>query len=570
MNKYELEKGDVLIIGAGAAGLRAAIAASDNGSNVILISKGPIGKSGITVVGFNGFSANLQTPEDDPETHFKEIVEGGKFLSDQNVVEPLVSDGLDRVLDCEKYGVEFLKEDSKFHQTAIPGSTVPRILLIRSGGFGLAVALKKTAEHYTNINMFEDIIISRLLVEKNRAFGAIGLDIKRGVIKVFQCKALILAAGGAGYLWPHSDCPPESVGDAYSLAYHAGEKVVNMEQQLFYPTAAIYPKEIRGLELTYELFLRLDVGGKLLDNKEEVFYPIGELRTRDYVTNVVARTINEGRGTVHGGVYLDVTKVAEEKREYVSGRNFARKRLAQFHVDLWSQKVEVAPAAHTTLGGVKIDDKARTTNIDGLFACGEASGNVHGANRLAGHSYLDTQVYGARAGKYAAEFANGQDWIPVDEEQIEGESNHILSYLARKKDSLVPSDVKEKIRNLVGEHLAPIRNKKRLEKAVEEIELLRTNDLPRIKAPKIKEYNNDWVEAIEVEHMLDCAEMMARCALLREESRGTHFREDFPYMDNEKPIKHTAVQLHNGQMKVTSEAVNLTKIKPIKEKKVPF
>jgi len=570
MHECELVKGDVLIIGAGGAGLRAAIAAADNGANVMLVSKGPIGRSGITVVGMGGFSAHLKTPDDTPEIHFKEIVEGGKFLSDQNVVESLVSDGLDRILDLEKYGVEFRRDNSEYWRIPVPGTTVPRFLFLIGGGRKLMAALKKVAEQYNNIDMFEDIIISRLLVEDNHISGAIGLDARRGKIKVFQCKALVLAAGGGGYLWSHSDCPAESTGDAYALAYHAGEKLVNMEQQMFYPTVAIYPKEIRGQEQTYEISLRFNVGGQLLDNNDEVIYPVGEYRTRDSLTNLIMRTITEGRGTVHGGVYLDLTKVVEDKRNEVLATLLGKKLLDQFHIDLWSQRIEVAPAAHTTLGGVRIDDKGQTTNIGGFFACGEATGNVHGANRLAGHSFLDIQVFGALAGKYAAEFANGQEWVPLNEERMKNECNAILSYLAPRKDGLAPSKLKQKIKNLVGEYLGPIRNKKGLEKAAEEIGLMKTNDLPRINAPDIRQYNNDWIEAIEVRHMLDCAELVARCALSREESRGAHFREDFPYMDNEKPIQHTVVWLHGGQIKASRELVNMTKIKPAKEKVAPF
>lgn len=570
MDQYELVKSEVLVIGAGGAGLRAAIAAADNGANTTVVSKGPIGRSGITVVGMGGFSAYLKTLDDDPELHFKEIVESGKFLSDQNVVEPLVSDGLDRILDLEQYGVEFQKENSEYWRMLIPGTTVPRFLFLKGGGHKLTVSLKKAAEKYTNIDMLEDIIISRLLVEDNRVCGAIGLDAKRGAIKVFQCKALIMAAGGAGYLWLHSDCPPDTTGDAFALSYHAGEKVINMEQQLFYPTVAIYPKEIRGQEQPYEVSLRFDVGGKLLDNKGEVIYPIGEYRTRDSLTNLITRTINEGRGTIHGGLYFDLTKVVEERKEEVLRRHLGKKRMAQFHIDLWHQRIEVAPAAHTTLGGVRIDENGQTGNIEGFFACGEVTGNIHGANRLAGHSYLDTQVFGARAGKCAAEYAIGQDWISANEEQIADESNALLSYLEPKLDGLVPAQMKEKIRNLVGEYLGSIRNRQGLEKVIEEIGLLRTNDLPRINAQQNRQYNNDWIEAIEVRHMLDCAELVAKCALHREESRGTHFREDFAFMDNEKPIEHTVVRLHNRQMKVTSEPVNMTKIKPKKEKVPPF
>lgn len=576
MKQYELEKTDVLIIGAGAAGARAAIACADNGIKTILVTKGSFGKSGITVVGFDGYGGNFDQPGDTPDFHLEEIVKSGKYLCDQDVAQAMANEAQDSIKYCDQLGVRFSKEDSKFHPYPTPGCKVPRMLKVFGGGYALLTGLKNKVEEYgtypPRIDVKEDTIISKLLIKNNQVYGAIGLDIKKGVLKVFHSKALILAAGGAGYLWPHSDCPPESVGDAYSLAFHAGVKLVNMEQQLFYPTIALFPQLVKGLEVSYEWCLNVEnpkAGGWLVNGKDEIFYPLKEVGTRDYMTHLMTKEVKEGRGTPHNGVYLDITRCSESRKAEIVGILHSHKRLLKFGIDITKQKLEIAPAAHTTLGGAKINPETRT-NINGLFACGEATGNVHGANRLAGHSYLDTQVFGARAGRFASQFVKEIDWISVNEAEIGDECNNILSYLESKKVGIPPSKLKSKVVQLVGKCLSPIRNKDGIEEAIKGIDLIRKNDLPLINAPDIRAYNNDWVEAIEVMHMLDCAEMIARCALAREESRGTHFREDIPYMDNEKPVKHTVVQLKGGKMEVTTEPVNMSKFKPPKEKGPAF
>ncbi len=570
MPNYELVRSDVLIIGAGGAGLRAAIAAADSKVDVVVVAKQSIGLSGITMVAMGGFSAYLRTPDDSAGLHFKEIVESGKYLSDQNVIEPLVSDGLERVLDLEKYGVKFQKEGAEYWRLLIPGTSVPRFLFLKGGGRRLVASLTKIAGQNENIAMYSDIAISRLLISDSRINGAVGLDVKSGVAKVFQCKTLILAAGGAGYLWAHSDCPPESTGDAYSLAYYAGEKVINMEQQLFYPTVAVYPEEIKGQVQPYEILLGFDVGSRLLNRRREEIYPAGKYRTRDSLTHLIARTVNEGQGTPHGGVYLDLTVAPKEKRKEVLARHLGQKYMASFGVNLEEHNIEVAPAAHTTLGGVRIDEEARASDIKGLFACGEAVGNIHGANRLAGHSLLDTQVFGFRAGQNAAELAKEWDWVPVSGEQIEAATAELISLLEPKEDAIAPSGLKKKITNLVEEYLGPIRNKEGLEKLMTQVEALREDELRRVSVPAVRQYNTDWLEAIEVGHMLCCAEMAGRCALIREESRGTHYREDIPYTDDETPVQHTVVQLRVGSMEVSKTPVNLTRIVPPRQKLAPF
>lgn len=576
MKRYELEKTDVLIIGAGAAGARAAIACADNGVKTILVTKGPFGISGITVVGFDGYGGNFDQPGDTPEFHLEEIVKSGKYLCDQDIAQVMANEAQDSIKYCDQIGVRFSKDDSKFHPYPTPGCKVPRMLKLFGGGYALLVALKKKVEEYgahpANLDVKEDTIISKLLVKNNQIYGAIGLDIKKGIIRVFHSKAVILAAGGAGYLWPHSDCPPDSVGDAYSLAFHAGVKLVNMEQQLFYPTIALFPQPVKGLEVSYEWCLNIEnpnVGGWLVNGKDEIIYPLKEVGTRDYMTHLMTKEVKEGRGSPHQGIYLDITRCSESRKKEIVGILHSHKRLLKFGVDIRKQKLEVAPAAHTTLGGARIDAENRT-NVNGLFACGEATGNVHGANRLAGHSYLDTQVFGARAGKFGSQFAKGTDWISADEAQIDDECNNILSYLESKQGGISPSKVKSKIVQLVGECLSPIRNKNGIEEGIKAINFIRKNDLPLISAPNFREFNNDWAEAIEVRHMLDCAEMISMCALAREESRGTHYREDFPYMDNENTVKHTVIQLKGGKREVTTEPVNMIRFKPRKEKGPAF
>jgi len=576
MERFQQEQTDVLIIGAGAAGTRAAISSAENGTKTILVTKGPFGKSGITPVGFEGFSGNFDQPGDSPEFHLEEVVRSGKFLCDQDVAAVMVQEAMDAIQYCDALGVKFSKRDSAFEPFPTPGCKVPRLLKLWGGGMALLSTLKKKVEEFTAypsiIDVREDTLISKILVRDGRVYGAIGLDLKKGVVRLFHCKALVLAGGGAGHLWRHSDCPPESTGDAFALAAQAGVKVVNMEQQLFYPTVGLFPPAIKGLEISYEWCLNKEhpeLGGWLLNSKNAAFYPENEVGTRDFITHVMEKEVVEGRGTSHGGVYLDVTGVSEERKELIRRMNYSYKRLLQLGVDLLHEKIEVAPAAHTTLGGVKIETDCGT-NVPGFFACGEATGNVHGANRLAGHSYLDTQVFGARAGRSAAEFAKDADWLPIADDEVKSEYTKIFSHLGWKTDGIAPCKLKEEIVQLVGTYLGPIRDGKGLTRCVNEIESVEVSGLPRMDAPETFEYNYDWAECIEVSLMCDCAKMVAKSALARNESRGTHFRKDFPLTDNVNPVQHTVVWLTNGRMEVTSEDVKLGKFQPTREKIPPF
>ncbi len=566
-NEIETLKADVLIIGAGGAGCKAAIIAAEEDVDVLVIAKHPIARGGITPVGYTGFSANIGLdPRDSFDIHFRDIVEAGRYLNDQNLVEAMIRDESKIVDDLIRYGVKFEKEKGKLVQRPAPGQTYPRMLRVTGGGYGFISGLKKEVELHHNIEVIEDMIITKLIVSKSRISGAIGLELKKGKPLIIEAKSVVLATGGAGQLWRHTNCPPGSSGDGYALAYRTGLELTDMEQQLFYPTVAVFPGTIYGVNIPYEWCLHHELGGWLLNTKGEKFFPPKVLPTRDISARMIFDEIYSGRGTENEGVYLDITKCKESRKEelFVAGMQHCNKRLREVGIDLKSQIIEVAPGAHTTLGGIRIDEKAGTS-ISGLFAAGEVSGNVHGANRMAGEAFLEIQAFGSIAGRSAADFAKKNKWNPFDNAEARKEFERVYGFLSEKKDGIQPNELKNKLKKIVTEYIGPKRNRHGLETALKDITFLKREELPRLSVISIKEYNNDWIDAIEVSCMLDVAEIVANSALLRRESRGTHFREDFPQPDDKNWLKHTLVKLENGELVLGTEPVVLSRIKPTGE-----
>jgi len=566
-SETEVLKTDVLIIGGGGAGCRAAIAAAEKKVDVLVISKNPIARGGITPVGFTGLSANIgQEPGDSSDIHIRDTVKAGRYLCDQNLVEALVRDESQAVHDVVRYGVKLEKEKGKFVQRLTPGQSYPRMLNVIGGGHGLVSGLKKEVERHHNIKIMEDMIITKLMVSKNGISGAASLDLKRGNLFIIQAKSIVLATGGAGQLWRHTDCPPESTGDGYALAYRAGAELVDMEQQLFYPTVAVFPETIVGLEISYEWCLHSKFGGWLLNNKGQRFFPPEVLPTRDVSARKIFEEIYSGGGTENSGVYLDITKCDESRKEalFVAGMQHCDKRLRELGIDLRRQVIEVAPGAHTTLGGIKINERGETS-IRGLFAAGEVSGNVHGANRIAGHAYLEILVFGSIAGSGAADFAKKSNGNSIDMAEVRTEYARVYGFLSEKKDAIRTNEVKEKLKRTITQYIGPKRSRNSLETAIGEILRLKAEELSRLQVIDIKEYNNDWIEGIELSNMMDVAEVAANSALLRKESRGTHFREDFPHLDNKNWLKHTLVKLENGKLISRAEPIIMSKIKETEE-----
>jgi fumarate reductase (CoM/CoB) subunit A len=568
--KSEIEtlKTDVLIIGAGGAGCKAAIEAAEEGVDVLMIAKSPIARGGITPVGFTGLSANIgMEPGDNSDIHLRDIVEAGRYLCDQNLVEVMVRDEPKIVDDLIRYGIKLEKKDGKLVQRVCPGQTYPRLLRITGGGHGLMLGLKKEIERHNNIKIIEDVIVTKLIVSKNKINGAIGLELRKGEPLIIEAKSTVLATGGAGQLWFHTDCPPGSVGDGYALAYLAGAELIDMEQQLFYPTVGVFPERIFGLEVSYEWAFHHELGGWLINTKGEKFFPPEVLPTRDISARMIFEEIYAGRGTDHYGVYMDLTKCKESRKAemFVAGLEHADKRLRELGIDLRSQVIEIAPGAHTTLGGIRINETTETA-LTGLFSAGECSGNMHGANRIAGHSYLEILAFGSIAGKKAVDFAKKNNWNPIDKTEARKEYKRVKDFLSEKKDAIRPYELKNRLKKIVTQYIGATRNQDGLKTAIESIKYLKGEELPRLGVTEIKEYNNDWIEAIEVSFMLDVAEVIGNCALLRKESRGTHFREDFPQPDNKNWLKHTSAKLENEKLLMETVPVVMSRIKPAENK----
>lgn len=552
---------EVLIIGGGAAGLKAAIESSNMGAQVVLLSKGPLGKSGITPLGFTGITACIgQEPSDSKDVHFRDHVIGGRFINEQNLVEALVEDAPRVVKELEEYGVRFLREKGGYKLTKPPGNTYPRMLRFSGGGHALIGALRRQVLKRPNVKVLEDFVATALLIRDGTICGALGLHLRTGEFQTLVAKSVILATGGFGQIWTLTDCPPDSTGDGCALAYRAGVRLVDMEQQLFYPTVALSPGSIRGLEISYESALALGAI-HLRNTLGENFLIEGLYPTRDELSRFVFKEIIEGRGTSHGGIFYDATGCTEEAKAKLKKSLSAYKRLKEFGIDVFNKQIEVAPGAHTSLGGILINTSGET-NVPGLFACGEVSGNVHGANRLAGTAYTDTQVFGARSGRAAAEFAKGTGQKKMDQDQVRAEVARVIRFLQTKRRPLRPSVLKQKIKKATFCGLGVIRERSSLEAAFQKLAEIRHEDLPRVSVSGSKVFNLDWLEAIELDNMLDVSEIATASALYRKESRGTHYRTDFPHTDNKKWLAHTSVILRDSALEVKSYPVRITKLWP--------
>lgn len=437
--------------------------------------------------------------------------------------------------------------------------------MIVNGGMGMMLGLKKEINRYENIQSLEDTLITKILTKNNKVVGATFLDLKKGKFGYIKCKAIIVATGGYEQLWPVTDTPPESVGDGFALAYRAGAELVDMELLLFYPVVVVYPEHARGIIIPYECCIEPEyVGGKLVNGKKKEFLPEGSPPVRDILIRKMFDEINEGRGTKHKGIYLDLTrspKSEEEITNYLESMiSSTFRHLLELGIDIRKEPIEIAPAAHYTLGGIKINEEGKT-NILGLYAAGECAGNVQGANRLSGNALTETQVFGARAGKSAAKYAKNIETTDIDYDEIIKENKRVFSYLIEKKDGSRPIELKNKIRDLMWKYVGPKRNEEGLKRVIKEFSKLK-EDLSKIYAPNIEPYNYEWAEAIESDFMLTVAEIVGRAALLRKESRGHHYREDFPEQNDEEWLKHTVVKLENGKMNTYTAPVNITKLPP--------
>lgn len=523
----EIYECDVLIIGSGGAGCRAAIEASNHDLDIIIVSKGLSFKSGCTTLAEGGYNAAFAAVDraDTPEAHFEDTLKGGAYLNDSNLVRILVEEAPQRLIELEKFGALFDRQESgEINQRPFGGQTFRRTCFQGDRtGHEMMSALKEEVIR-RDIKTMDEIMITSLVMSEDgqKVIGAIGLSLKDSNLLVFKAKSVIIASGGAGWLYPVTSNTLQKTGDGFSVSYEAGADLIDMEQVQFHPTGMIFPESRKGVLVTEAV---RGEGGKLINAKGERFMKKydsrGELATRDVVARAIYNEIREGRGTPRGGVYLDVShlpdEVIEEKLETM---------LLQFldvDVDIRKEPMEVAPTAHHFMGGIMINEFGEST-VKNLYAAGEVTGGVHGANRLGGNALADTQVFGKRAGESAAKNALKGE-IESNDAFIDAEEKRIKSFF--KDGDVYPFEIKKELEEIMWKHVAIIRNEEGLKAALDRINELKEM-LKDMRVTDVVSYNNDLLDALEVTKMLEIAEIVTKSALLREESRGAHYREDYP------------------------------------------
>jgi len=564
---YETLEYDVLIIGAGGAGLRAAIEASAAGVKVGLVCKSLLGKAH-TVMAEGGMAAAMGNVDDRDgwKVHFADTMRGGQYINNWRMAELHAKEAPDRVRELEAWGAVFDRTpDGKILQRNFGGHRYPRIAHVGDRtGLELIRTLQDHGIHQgIEVNMEHTVVT--LLKEGDRVAGAFGYDREHGRFKIFRAKAIVLATGGVGRSYKISSNSWDCTGDGQSLAYHAGAELVDMEFVQFHPTGMIWPPSVTGMLVTEGVrgeggVLRNKDGRRFMfddipdnykaqtaDNEEEGWrYCRGdrsarrppELLTRDHVARCIMREVKAGRGSPHGGVFLDISWIRE--RIPNAAEHIKRKLPSMYHqflalasVDITRESMEVGPTTHYIMGGVRVNSDSQMSTVPGLFAAGEVTAGLHGANRLGGNSLSDLVVFGKRAGEYAAKFAKEHGAGKVNDDQVEEAARQALEPFNRgaaggnaEGPYQVQYDLQETMQNLVG----IVRREEEMVRAADGIAKLNER-AKQVAVYGHREFNPGWHTALDLNNMLTVSEAITRSAIERKESRGGHFRDDFPNKD---------------------------------------
>lgn len=522
---------DVLIIGSGGAGSRAAIEVDDAGLKATIVSKGLTFRSGCTRMAEGGYNAVFKTVDKDDsiDAHIHDTLKGGSYLNDKKLVEILVNESPKRLIDLENYGALFDRQESgEIDQRPFGGQSFRRTCYQGDRtGAELLNALKEEIIK-RGIECIDEVMITSLVTDNDQVIGATGLNLKDSSLIYFKAKATILASGGAGQLYPVTSNTFQKNGDGYAISYRAGADLVDMEQVQFHPTGMVAPESKKGVLVTEAVRAE---GGKLINSEGERFMSKYapekmELATRDVVARSIYQEIIEGRGTENGGVYLDISHLDDD---YIDEK--LETMVLQFEnvgVDIKHGPIEVAPTAHHFMGGLKINTDA-STNLKNLFGAGEVCGGVHGANRLGGNALADTQVFGKIAGVSASEACRETE-LKTNQDQVNDEASRIDSLI--KKGSIKPREFKNNIKKLMWEKVAIVRDEKTLNEALAELQKMQ-KELVNLDVSDKTQYNTDLVTALEVINMVEICILTVKSAIIRRESRGAHFRSDFPESKDE-------------------------------------
>jgi succinate dehydrogenase flavoprotein subunit len=554
-DRFETHQHDVLVIGAGGAGLRAAIEALAQSSSVGVVCKSLLGKAH-TVMAEGGIAAAMANvdPADDWRTHFRDTMRGGKMLNNWRMAQLHAQESPARVRELEQWGALFDRtDDGQILQRAFGGHTFRRLCHVGDRtGLEMIRTLQDRGVHM-GFDVYMECTVVRLLKDGPRIAGAIGYWREQGRFVVFKAKSVVIATGGIGKAWPITSNSWEYTGDGMALAYEAGADLLDMEFVQFHPTGMVWPPGVQGILVTEAVrgeggILRNKMGERFMEKYDPKRM---ELSTRDVVARSIYTEVREGRGTEHGGAYLDIShKPAEYVKRKLPSMYHQFKELAD--VDITKGPMEVGPTCHYMMGGIRVDAETAESTVPGLFAAGEAAAGLHGANRLGGNSLSDLLVFGRRAGLAAAEHAKKVSSPTIDPAQLDQAEKEALEPFQRKDGEnpyAIHRDLQTTMQNLVG----IFRNRDDVQRALGELTQFRQR-LARVSVEGSRMFNPGWHLALELKSMLTISEAVARSAVVREESRGAHSRIDFPNLDPAWGSKNNVIRREGADMALRQES----------------
>jgi succinate dehydrogenase / fumarate reductase flavoprotein subunit len=583
MADYTQFEHDVLVIGAGGAGLRAAIEASAAGVKVGLICKSLLGKAH-TVMAEGGMAAAMGNVDDRDnwKVHFSDTMRGGQYVNNWRMAELHAKEAPDRVRELEAWGAVFDRtKDGKILQRNFGGHRYPRLAHVGDRtGLELIRTLQDHGIHQ-GIDVHMEVTVISLLKDGDRVVGVFAYEREHGRFRVFKAKAVVLATGGVGRAYKITSNSWEGTGDGHALAYHAGAELIDMEFLQFHPTGMVWPPSVRGLLVTEGVrgeggILKNNEGRRFMfddipdnykaqtasDPEEGWRYVLGdknanrppELLTRDHVARCINREVKAGRGSPHGGVFLDIAWIKEKLPN--AAEHIKKKLPSMYHqfmqlanLDITTTPMEVGPTTHYIMGGIRVDADTQASTLPGLYAAGECASGINGANRLGGNSLSDLIVFGKRAGEYAAQFAKENSHGTIAQEQIEAEAKRALEPFDRdggENPFVIQNDLQEMMQRLVG----IVRVEDEMKQALDGLKKLKQRTAKSSVTGNV-DFNPGWHTALDLRNLLTVSEAITRSAIERKESRGGQFREDYPNKDPEFAKFNIAVKEVNGEMQVS-------------------
>ncbi|MBK9156362.1 MAG: fumarate reductase/succinate dehydrogenase flavoprotein subunit [Chloracidobacterium sp.] len=583
MAEYTTFEHDVLVIGAGGAGLRAAIEASAAGVSVGLICKSLLGKAH-TVMAEGGMAAAMGNVDDRDnwKVHFSDTMRGGQYVNNWRMAELHAKEAPDRVRELEAWGAVFDRtKDGKILQRNFGGHRYPRLAHVGDRtGLELIRTLQDHGIHQ-GIDVHMEVTVISLLKDGDRVVGVFAYEREHGRFRVFKAKAVILATGGVGRAYKITSNSWEGTGDGHALAYHAGAELIDMEFIQFHPTGMVWPPSVRGIFVTEGVrgeggILKNSEGKRFMfddipdlykdqtakDPEEGWRYTQGdksanrppELLTRDHVARCINREVKAGRGSPHGGVYLDIAWIKEKLPNSVE--HIKKKLPSMYHqfmqlanLDITTTPMEVGPTTHYIMGGIRVDADTQASTLPGLYAAGECASGINGANRLGGNSLSDLIVFGKRAGEYAAKFAKENGHGSIDDSQIEAEAKRALEPFEREGGDN-PFNIQHDLQDMMQKLVGIVRLEDEMQEALAGLEKLNER-ASRSSITGNVDFNPGWHTALDLRNLLTVSEAITRSAIERKESRGGQFREDYPNKDPEFAKFNIAVKEVDGRMQIS-------------------